>query len=229
MGRGPRVDNGKGARGVGVSDWVLIICSVIEAIGVIAALAWSVRQFRLETAGDREARLNERFAKLREEALLVNALTEVLEEEYSSVGTTHKCRVIVLKNGSPGPLSNVRIAVRWMSEYRDGVTYAAIPGDSEDRHYDVVTEGSWLIAEDKSQKYPWLLPVREDAADPHVPLFIIEDERRSGVHRILSVRFVDSYGNEWRRVYERCDGLDVGLHLVATPDDSLRRFVSSGA
>ena len=25
---------------MGVSDWVLIICSVIEAIGVIVALAW---------------------------------------------------------------------------------------------------------------------------------------------------------------------------------------------
>lgn len=143
---------------MGVSDWVSIVCSIIEATGVLAAFAWGVHQFRQETEDGRRARLDERLAKIREEALLVNALTTVCDERFSKVGDSHRCRAILLRNGSSGPISNVRILVRWVSEYKEGRTYTALPGERDDRHYDVVSEGSWIIAESERASYSWDLP-----------------------------------------------------------------------
>ena len=209
-----------------LSDWITIVCSVIEAAGVFAALAWSVHQFRQETEKAKQDRLEERYARIREEALLVNALTTVCDERFSSIGGNHRCRAILLRNGSSGPLSNVRIQVRWDSDFKEGRTYTAVPGEREDRHYDVVSEGTWIIAENEGANYSWNLPVRDDGRMPNTPLFILEGDKAAGIHKVLSMTFFDAYGNMWCRVYEKEGQLGVGLHLAHSFDKDLRQFVS---
>ena len=219
-------------------ETVIEIVTAIATVGtVLVALYQLSRTIKLH---DRD-RDDDLYSDYESKAFLVDAWVAV---EGGADG--QKERVIMIRNGTAGPIRDVSLRVLWPMESKDQEMLAddcelagrgAGKTQTEERVPDrrtpwqILPQGLWRVSRKKGSHWGWDFPkmVSEDEAIRYEPQFSVGDRHKWICHRILELRFIDTYGNKWSRLY-RIDpggeGTNTEMLLRSTRRKSLEPYAS---
>lgn len=210
------------------------ICDIITAAATIIAIGVAVWQLKKTIKQETENRVEDRYNELRSEAFRVDAWVAVTIVKSDSSQKSARVWHVVLDNETKGVIRNVRIHVQWhgLSDgNKDSYGLGVMP--LAGKPWLTIPAGSWRINYAKrSENIIWSIPVRiHDSHEEMNPSFFDPGESKPAqLHECVILCFTDAYDNEWCRVYKTHStpaGLEPGLYLTGTPNESLKKYVKT--
>lgn len=191
------------------------ISEVITASASVVAIFVALYQLNKTYEREETRRREDLYARFEEDAFKVDAWV-ALEVGHEYKGDE---RFVMVRNGSVGPLRNVRLEVCWPDSQRQPQE-ERIPGRKEP--WEILPQGTWIVQRKAENGFKWGFPNPCERPSNYVPQYTV-DGRTGMCHAIKTLSFIDADGNEWRRSYAAADG-DACLELVHARRRNLREF-----